>query len=192
MANFKTVTVKPMTGNFDSLSSPDEIGFGGWRVVKNAVTRSTRNRQRAGGWRRLFAEDTIFNNQDLHDQLTDRLAYYDSYSADASFGGGLVGYTYAYQAAPYTTGGDLFFSAAEHLYSPVYLGDYTPTEIYNGCRIFYPFVVIPYVYLSNPDGFGHPENTTGYPDFYQFSYFYTSCEEQNPELDHPGYRGLPR
>lgn len=192
MPNFKTVQLRPMTGAFDTLSSPDEVGFGNWRVVKNAVTRSTRNRQRAGGWRRLFAEDEPYNNQDLHDQLTDRLAYYDSYSALASFGGGLQGYVYAYQAAPYNLGGDLFFPSAQSLYSPVYLGDYEPTEIYNGCKIFYPFVGIPYVYLSNPGGFGHPENTTGYPDYYQFSYFYTSCEQQHPEFSYPGYPYGPR
>lgn len=187
MANFKTVQLRPMTGAFDTLSSADEVGFGNWRVVKNAVTRATRNRQRSGGWRRLFADDAIYNNQDLHDQLTDRLGYYDSYSAAASFGGGLIGYAYTYQAAPYSLGGELFFPAASHLYAPVYLGDYEPTEVYNGCRIFYPFVGIPYVYLSNPGGFGHPENTTGYPNYYQFSYFYTSCEQQHPEFDYPGY-----
>lgn len=143
---FKTFSIRPTTGTFDSLSSPDEVGWTNWRVVKNAVTRATRNRQRSGGWRRLFAEDSIYNNQDLHDQLTDRLFYYDAYSALADFGGDLIGYTYAYQAPPYTLGGEAFFPPATQLYHPVYLGDYEPTLVYNGCKIFYPFVGYPYFY----------------------------------------------
>lgn len=187
MANFRTVSVRPMTGAFDTLSSADEVGFGNWRVVKNATTRSTRNRRRGGGWQRLFAEDAIYNNQDLHDQLIGLLAFYPSYSSHASFGGGLTGYTYAYEAPAYALGGQFFFPAATHLYSPVYLGDYEPTEVYNGCKIFYPYVGIPYRYWRNPGGFGHPENTTGYPNYYQFSYFYTSCEQERPTFQYPGY-----
>ena len=79
MPEFRTIQLRPMTGVFDTLSSPDEVGFGNWRVVKNAVTRSSRNRQRGSGWRRLFADAIPYNNQDLHDQLTDRLGYYDEY-----------------------------------------------------------------------------------------------------------------
>ncbi len=176
-----------MTGAFDTLSSADEIGFGNWRVVKNATTRSTRNRQRGGGWRRLFADDEIYNNQDLHDQLTDRLGYYDEYDARASTGGGLAGYSYTYETGSYELGGDLFFPPAQSLYSPVYLGDYLPTYIYNGCRIFYSYVGIPYRYFRNPPGFGHPENTTGYPTYYQFSYVYTSCEQTHPTFQYPSY-----
>lgn len=187
MAEFRTVQLRPMVGQFDTLSSADEIGFGNWRVVKNAITRSTRNRQRGAGWRRLFADADIYNNQDLHDQLTDRLGYYDSYSDRASFGGDLVGFTYPYQAGPYDLGGEFFFPPATQLYAPVYVGDFMPTYIYNGCRIFYPYVGIPYFYNSNPGGFGHPENTTGLPFYYQFSYIYTSCERQHPEFSYPGY-----
>jgi len=187
MADFRTTQLRPMTGAFDTLSSADEIGFGNWRVVKNATTRSARNRQRGGGWRRLFADNFPYNNEDLHDQLTDRLGYYDEYSATARSGGGLAGYSYAYQAGNYQLGGDFFFPPAQSLYSPVYIGDYEPTEIYNGCNIFYPYVGIPYRYFKNPGGFGHPENTTGYPNYYQFSYFYTSCEQEHPTFQYPGY-----
>lgn len=189
MANdFRTITQRPMTGVFDTLSSADEIGFGNWRVVKNAITRSTRNRQRGAGWRRLFADSSPYNNEDLHDQLEDRLGFYDQYSGTVTRVGGLVGYAYAYQAANYQVEGGFFFPPATALYSQVYVGDYEAYQFsYNGCMIFYPFVGIPYVYVSNPDGFGHPENTTGYPNYYQFSYFYTSCEQQNPSFQYPGY-----
>lgn len=132
-----------MTGMFDTLSSPDEIQFGNWRLIKNAVTRSTRNRQRGGGWRRLFADDSPYNNEDLHDQLVDRLGYYDSYLGHASSGGGLSGYGYPYQAPSYDTPDVTVFPAASGPYCPVYIGDF-PSGLYNGCPIFYPAVGYPY------------------------------------------------
>lgn len=192
MPDFRTVQLRPMTGVFDTLSSADEIGYGNWKVVKNATTRSTRNRQRGGGWRRLFADAENYNNQDLHDQLTDRLGYYDEYNAHARTGGGLTSYTYAYQAASYELGGAFFFPPAQSLYSPVYVGDYAPTFFYNGCKIFYPYAGVPYRYWRNPGGFGHPENTTGYPNYYQFSYLYTSCEQEHPTFQYPGYPYGPK
>jgi hypothetical protein len=132
-----------MVGVFDTLSSADEIGFGNWRVVKNSTTRSTRSRQRGGGWTRLFAEDAIHNNQDLHDQLVDRLSYYESFSSHAMGGGGLSGYGYPY-----------FFPTSvmpEHDEFPTpsgpYCGVYYPDHygLYQGCPIFNPFVGYPYV-----------------------------------------------
>lgn len=143
MGDFKDISLRPMTGAFDTLSSADEIGFGNWRVVKNAVTRSTRNRQRGGGWRRLFADDTPYNNQDLHDQLTDRLAYYESFTDRAFGGGNLSGYGYPYFSGSYSIDGAVVFPPASGPYAPVYIGDF-PGGIYNGCPIFYPTVGYPY------------------------------------------------
>lgn len=154
MAEFKTITLKPMTGVFDTLGSADEIGFGNWRVVKNAVTRSARNRQRGGGWRRLFADDSPYNNQDLHDQLTDRIGFYDSYTDHAIGGGDLAGYNYAYFWPSYQIPGFSVFPPPEGPYCPVYLGDF-PSGIYNGCPVFYPFIGYPYEFIP---GF---INTTG-------------------------------
>lgn len=185
MANFRTVQIRPMTGTFDSLSSPDEVGYGNWRVVKNAVTRSTRNRQRAGGWRRLFAEDAIYNNQDLHDQLTDRLGYYDSYSATAMSPSVGVGYSYPYFAPPYELGGGTVFPPASGPFGPVYLGDH-PDGTFNGCPIFYPFSGVPYSYIYGGYS-GHLELTTGYPGYYLQSYVYTSCPVAIDATDYPGY-----
>lgn len=143
MADFKDISLRPLTGAFDTLSAADEIGFGNWRIVKNAVTRSTRERQRAGGWRRLFADDTPYNNQDLHDQLTDRLAYYDAFTAHAFGGGDLSGYGYPYFSGSYSIDGGTVFPSAAGPYAPVYIGDF-PTGVYNGCPIFYPSVGYPY------------------------------------------------
>jgi len=135
-----------MTGTFDTLSSADEVGYGNWRVVKNATTRSTRNRQRGGGWRRLFSETENYNNQDLHDQLTDRLWFYDEYSSTAEGGGGLGGYLYPYFHGSYSLGGGSLFPPATDFHCPVYLGDF-PSGRYNGCPIFYPVTGYPYEFI---------------------------------------------
>ena len=184
-SSFRKLSVRPMTGTFDSLSSADEVGWGNWRVVKNAVTRNTRNRQRSGGWRRLFADDTVYNNQDLHDQLTDRLGYYDSYSASAFGGGNPIGYSYPYFQPPYELGGVTTFPPASGPFGPVYLGDH-PDGFYNGCPIFYPFSGVPYAYVYGGYS-GHLELTTGYPNYYLQSYVYASCPVTTPASDYPGY-----
>lgn len=143
MGDFKNISLRPMVGQFDTLSSADEIGFGNWRIVKNAVTRSTRNRQRAGGWRRLFADDTPYSNQDLHDQLVDRLSYYELFT-DRAFGGGdLSGYGYPYFSGSYSIDGATVFPPASGPHCPVYVGNF-PSGFYNGCPIFYPEVGYPY------------------------------------------------
>lgn len=148
MPEFKTVPLKPLTGIFDTLSSPDEIGFGNWHVVKNATTRSTRNRQRGGGWRRLFADDFPYNNQDLHDQLTDRLGYYEEFNAHAMGGGGLAGYSYPYFVPSSSVPGFSVFPPASGPYCPVYVGDF-PGGTYNGCPVFYPSVGFPYEFIPS-------------------------------------------
>lgn len=181
MPEFKTVTLRPMTGAFDTLSSADEIGFGNWRLVKNATTRSTRNRQRAGGWRRLFADDEPYNNQDLHDQLVDRLGFYDSYVGHASGGGGLSGYGYPYFAPSYEVPGFSIFPSASGPYCPVYIGDF-PEGTFEGCPIFYPYVGYPYELIYSPN-----ECNTGYPFYYLYSYVYTSCPVAFPPVDVSGY-----
>lgn len=185
MAEFKTVPLKPLTGIFDTLSSPDEIGFGNWHVVKNATTRSTRNRQRGGGWRRLFADDTPYNNQDLHDQLTDRLNYFESFDTIAAGGGGLSGYGYPYFAPAYTVDGATVFPPAQGPYHPVYIGDF-PDGTYNGCPVFYPYVGTPYRYFSKPEAFGEGV-TSGYPNYYLESYLYTSCPFTYDDVNVAGY-----
>lgn len=158
-----------MTGVFDSLSSADQILYGNYRLVKNATTRSTRNRQRGGGWRRAFAEQDPYNNQDLHDQLTDRLSYYDSFSAHAMGGGGLAGYGYPYFVPSYVIDGFELHPPATQRYCGVYIGDF-PYYSYNGCDVFYPFIGWPYQYLASLG-----TCNTGYPGYFAYSSIYTSC-----------------
>lgn len=164
-----------MTGVFDTLSSPDEIGFANWHVVKNAVTRSSRNRQRGGGWRRLFADDDPYNNQDLHNQLTDRLGYYGEYLGHAMGGGEQTGLGYAYQYPSTVIPGREIAGPVVGPYCPVYYPDYGGT--FDDCNIVYPFVGYPYFVSQQITG----ACNTGYPNYYPFSYLYLSCPEFIPE-----------
>ncbi len=189
MAEFRTVTLRPMTGFFDTLSSADGVGFGNFRVVKNAITRSTKDRQRGPGWRRLFADDDPYNNEDLHDQLTDQLGYYDAYRAFASSGGNLLGYAYPYYFAAYHSFGSYFFSPARGPFAPVYAEDID--NEYLGCPVFYPFTGLPYVSVSNPFP-GNPGVNDGYPNYYLYSYVYASCPNFFGVGDYPGYPYGPR
>ena len=144
---FKSFPVRPTVGVFDTLSSADEVGFGNWRVVKDSTTRSTRSRQRGGGWTRLFAEDEIYNNQDLHDQLVDRLSYYESFSSHAMGGGDVSGYGYPYFFPTFVMPEYDKFPPASGPFCGVYYPDYD--GLYDGCPIFYPFVGYPYVSVAN-------------------------------------------
>ena len=145
--DFKTFTIRPMTGVFDTLSSADEIGFGNWRLVKNAVSRSARNRQRGGGWRRLFADDYPYNNEDLHDQLTDRLSFFDTYSAHAMGGGGIATYGYPYFYPSSAIQEHDVFPPAVGPYCGIYYPQYD--GLYQGCPIFYPTIGFPYVSIPS-------------------------------------------
>jgi len=158
-----------MTGVLDTLSSADEVGYGNWRVVLNATTRAQRNRQRGGGWRKAFSDAATYNNQDLHDQLTDRLGYYDAYLGHAMGGGGVSGYGYPYFVPNYTEPGFEIHPPATTLYENTYIGDY-PYYTYNGCDVFYPFIGFPHRLIQTAG-----VSNTGYADYYAYSFLYTSC-----------------
>ena len=182
-ADFKNVTVKPVTGIFDTLSSPDTIGVGNFKVVKNATTRATRNRQRAGGWRRLFADDDPYNNQDLHDQLLDQQSYYGSYVAHAMGGGNQVGFGYPYQYPATVIPGHDVFPPAAGPYCPAYYPDYGEGYGPDLCSIFYPFVGFPYEFRP----YSYSACNTGYPSYFALPYFYVSCPTFIPEQDIQSY-----
>ncbi len=135
-----------MTGLLDTLSSPSEVGYGNWRVAKNVVSRSAKNRQKGGGFRRLFADDEVYNNADLHDQLTDQLFYFEQFSIPIRGGGNLSGYSYPYFAPSVETDFFNVFPPPNGPFCPVYIGDF-PSGLYNGCTIFYPSVGLPYEYV---------------------------------------------
>lgn len=186
MPDFKNIKLRPMTGHFDTLSSNDEIGFGNWKIIKNAVTRSTRNRQRAGGWRRLFADDDPYNNQDLHDQLVDHLGYYDAFLGHTAGGGDLSGYSYTYFTGSYLSPSTFAYGPLSGPFAPVYIGDF-PELFYGPCPIFYPYVGYPYRFIYAPNQAADPALTTGYPGYYLESYVYTSCQSEYPGDLQPGY-----
>lgn len=181
MADFKSITIKAMTGVMDTLSSPDEVGVGNFRLVKNATTRATRNRRRAGGWRRLFADNDPYNNQDLHDQLIDQQSYYGNYVAHAMGGGDQVGVGYPYQYPGGVIPAHDSFPPAAGPYCPAYYPDYG--DNFDGCDIFYPFVGYPYVLSAQiPNACN-----TGYPSYFPYSYFYVSCGSFVDEVQIPSY-----
>ncbi len=145
MADFKPIPLRPTIGIFDTLSTPEEVGFGNFRVVKNASTRSTKNRRRSGGWRRYDADAEDYNNQDLHDQLTSRQYFYDQYEREIMQGGGFAGYTYPY-FAPSTLRPT--YSVFPPPYGPYcgYIDSY-PDGMFNDCPIVYSTLGYPYDYL---------------------------------------------
>lgn len=175
--DFKSITLRPTTGVFDSLSSPDEIGFGNYKLVKNATTRATRNRQRAGGWRRLFADENPYNNSDLHDQLVDQLSYYGSYVAHAMGGMDQVGLGYPYFFPTQEGPGAYIYPPASGPVCPAFYGDYGGVGgQYDDCPIFYPFAGYPYSLRPEIPG----ACNAGAPFFYPYSYLYFSCPDFVP------------
>jgi hypothetical protein len=94
----------------------------------------------------LFADDFPYNNQDLHDQLTDQLGYFEEFSAHAMGGGGIAGYSYPYFVPSSSIPGFSVFPPASGPYCPVYVGDF-PGGTYNGCPIFYPSVGYPFEFI---------------------------------------------
>ena len=142
MTPFKSIALRPTTGYFDSLSSPDEVGWGNWRLVKNCVTRAPKNRSRGGGWRRFRADDDQYNNQDLHDQLIGKQSYYDQYTISVDTGGELQGYDYPYFAPSTVIPAYNIFPPADGPFCG-YIGDYRD-GLFGDCSIVESWLGYPY------------------------------------------------
>ena len=142
MTPFQSKDIRQTTGYFDSLSSPDQVGWGNWRLVKNCVTRSPKNRSRGGGWRRFQADADRYNNQDLHDQLVGQQSYYDQYSISVEQGGGLDGYEYPYFAPSTILPAYNIFPPAEGPFCG-YVGNYRD-GFFGDCPIVYSMSGYPY------------------------------------------------
>lgn len=141
---FKSIPIRPIVGTLDTLSEPDAVGFGNWRLLKNICARSERGLQRAPGFRRFLADQSPYNNHDLHDQLVDRLSYFDSYSQTINLGGDFAGYQYPYFAPSYATPIVTTFTGLNGPYCE-YIGNH-PDGLYSGCPVFYAAVGFPYQY----------------------------------------------
>ena len=75
---FKSVSIEPMTGLFDTQSTPDAVPANGYRWVQN-MHADAGSRARRPGWERLFTSGTSpvgDDNADLHDQLLTKQNYY--------------------------------------------------------------------------------------------------------------------
>lgn len=64
---YKEVEMAPLTGPLDARSSPNDVPYGGWRMVQNMEVRQLKRLFRSSGWQKLLST-TGYNNQDLHDQ----------------------------------------------------------------------------------------------------------------------------
>lgn len=69
----RDVPVSPLTGLFDSVSAPEQVPLGSWRLRQNYRVSNAGKMERDFGWRKFLSGHTGYNNQDLHDQLSSDL-----------------------------------------------------------------------------------------------------------------------
>lgn len=68
---FQTAELGPMTGLFDARSLPHEIPYSSFRWIEGAAATAKGKACRRPGYEKLLSEQNPYNNQDLHDQLTE-------------------------------------------------------------------------------------------------------------------------
>lgn len=76
---FRDIPISPMTGHMDLRSPNGLCGLGNWRLVLNVAAVEVNKPCRMGGWRRLFASDSFWN-EDLHDDLLCFSQFYDAFT----------------------------------------------------------------------------------------------------------------
>lgn len=186
---FKEVKQRPLAaGIFDAQSDPAETGFGNYTLRKNFARRGAKQLCRRGGWERLFAEVTPYNNQDIHDQLVAQQIYGTSTVVNG-FTGGVYSLQYqnywpgsSYGGYPYLDLAD----AATCGYYPEY--GFSGQIESSGCFTNRWHLGYPYAYK---EGFYGGCNS-GDPFFYAGTYFYEDCNEVAPEGDLAGYPYNPQ
>ena len=75
---FKPVPIRPLTGELDLQSGPDELADGACRWRQNFDVGRDGRLARSEGWTRLLptASNASYNNADLHDQMIPAQVYY--------------------------------------------------------------------------------------------------------------------
>lgn len=182
---FRDIILPNLTGMFDAQSTPDQIGFGNFRLRKNWSIRGTKKTCRRGGWRRHEAETEPYNNQDLHDQLLGSLAYYETFTGFFNFPGGVCDYSYPYfYPSQPVDGYSIQNMATEPVcgYYPSY-PQYAEGMQEEGC--FVERFQIGYPYQIEFPNYG--QCNSGPPDYYSGSYFYPDCAELVDGYSIPGY-----
>jgi len=193
---FRSIKLRSLAGVFDARSQPDETGADAYRLVLNAANRGRRKRCRRGGWRRLFADiNDPYNNSDLHDQLTGLQFYYEEFSIPINVPGQQTGVQYPFFFPSSVTSPEQtnLPYGTECGYAPDFFGIYNFPNFVDGeftiCDPY--FVGHPYVLqaaffdplLSAYD----PPCTSGYPDYWQTSYFDLKLPVVTPGSTIPGY-----
>jgi hypothetical protein len=181
---FKEIPIRPLVGLFDAQSPASDADLGSFSLVKNFSTRGTRKRCRRGGWERLFAESTSFNNQDLHDQLVSEQVYGTLFTTSSSGGGDLVGLSYPYFYPPYSNASYnyvTFATSAACIYYP--RAGLTGTFDATHCFTSRWHLGWPYSY-NKPF---YDSCNSGSPNFYSYSYYYLDCPWTWPQQSGTGY-----
>lgn len=68
-SRFREFLIQPVTGLLDTRSNPDELQENGYRWVDSFRVTQKNKLCRSTGWRRFLSKD-VYNNADLHDQLS--------------------------------------------------------------------------------------------------------------------------
>jgi len=193
---FKSVKLRSFAGIFDTRSQPDETKADGFRLVLNSSIRGRNKRCRRGGWRRLFSGvNDPYNNSDLHDQLTGLQLYYDEFSIPISIDGTQTGVQYPFffpsSITPETQTNIPY--GIECGFAPDFFGVYNFRSFVDGeftiCEPYFeghPYTLQP-AFFDTLLGAYDPPCTTGYPDYWQTSYFELKLVQIDPGETVVGY-----
>lgn len=182
-AQFKEITIPGLTGMFDALSTPDQIGVGNFRLRKNWSVRGINKSCRRGGWQRFYAEAETYNNQDLHDQLLSLQSYYEQLTGFFNIPGGICDYSYPYFTP--STATDMYDAiVSSEFFCGYYLDSALPKVFTPGAcfverwNIGFPWVV------NFPN---YEACHTDPPWYYEGSWFYTDCSQHFDSVTTAGY-----
>lgn len=189
---YKDFVTTPIIGQLDLRSPSGTLGKDDFRLAYNVTLNEQKNRCRAAGWKKLFADSPFgFQNQDYHDQLVGCQTYYEEFSGSRSFQGGLVDIAYLYDTPGYT----VTHPGSTANYGPFcgyYLDSVPPWSLTPSTLDNYvvrsPFVGYPYFsFPSDPLALCN----TGDPFYYPGSYYSLSYSHQDPDEVFAPYKSGP-
>lgn len=76
-ADYTSIDIKPLSGPMDTRSLADAVAVGSWRYRQNVMVVDQGKPCRRPGWQKYRGERAVYNNEDLHDQLTQYQYYYE-------------------------------------------------------------------------------------------------------------------
>lgn len=187
-SQFKELTLPNLNGHFDALSTSDAIGWGNFRLRKNRSARSPTKSCRRGGWTRYFADQTPYNNQDLHDQLLGTQSYYTELTGFFNIPGGVCDYAYPYFTPSSAT--DAYDTIAQEAFTCGYYVESALPKVFtpDACFVERWRIGFPYnVEFPNYEGCN-----SGFPFYYLGNSFYIDCSDHFDSVMTAGYGYGPR